>query len=145
MRLVGATSVAVFIVVNAYGAIVDRAGNVVRGNRLGQGRRHAAEMVEETGAYEPTQGRERGVSRNTNLTLVATNQRLSEMQLRSVARQVHASLARAIQPFNTRWDGDVLFAVSTQKVDNATLDEVSLGVVASEVAWDAVLSSFDPD
>ena len=144
VRAVGATRVAVFIVVNAYGAIVDRTGSVVRGNRGPQGRRHAAAIVEETGSYEPTQGRERGVSRNTNLTLVATDQRLSEVQLRSVARQVHASLARALQPFNTRWDGDVLFAVSTQKVDNATLDEVSLGVVASEVAWDAVLACFDP-
>ena len=129
---------------NAYGAIVDRTGSVVRGNRGPEGRRHAAAIVEETGAYEPPQGRERGVSRNTNLTLVATDQRLSEVQLRSVARQVHASMARAIQPFNTRWDGDVLFAVSTQKVDNATLDEVSLGVVASEAAWDAVLACFDP-
>jgi L-aminopeptidase/D-esterase-like protein len=53
-------------------------------------------------------------------------------------------MARAIQPFNTRWDGDILFAVSTQKVSDAALDEVSLGVIASELAWDAVLECFDP-
>ena len=53
-------------------------------------------------------------------------------------------MARAIQPFNTRWDGDILFAVSTQRVATAPLDEVGLGIVASELAWDAVLSSFDP-
>ena len=53
-------------------------------------------------------------------------------------------MARVIQPFNTRWDGDILFAVSTQRVDNPALDEVSLGIVASEIAWDAALASFDP-
>jgi L-aminopeptidase/D-esterase-like protein len=53
-------------------------------------------------------------------------------------------MARAIQPFHARWDGDILFAVTTQQVENTVLDEVSLGVVASEIAWDAVLASFDP-
>ena len=145
-RAVGPTHVAVFTVVNAYGAIVDRGENVVRGNRDAKSgeRRRAERMVEETGAYDPVAGRARGVTQNTNLTLVVTDQRLDPLQLRSVARQTHSSMARAIQPFNTRWDGDILFAVSTQRVDNAALDEVSLAVVASELAWDAVLACFDP-
>lgn len=75
---------------------------------------------------------------------MVTDQKLDPLQLRSVARQTHSSMARAIQPFNTRWDGDILFAVSTQRVDNAALDEVSVGVIASELAWDAVLACFDP-
>src|SRR5437879_7198866 len=53
-RLVGQTRIAVFTVVNAYGAIVDRSGTVVRGNRSADGRReHAAEVVSTTGAYYP--------------------------------------------------------------------------------------------
>lgn len=145
VRTIGATHVAVFTVVNAYGAIVDRAGVVVRGNRDPEsGERHRAErVIADTGAYDPVAARARGVTQNTNLTLVATDQRLDPLQLRSVARQVHSSMARAIQPFNTRWDGDILFAVSTQQAANAALDEVSLGVVASELAWDAVLACFD--
>ena len=146
IRVIGAARVAVFIVVNAYGAIVDRKGDVVRGNRdasLGK-RRRAEDVIAETGSYDPPPGRARGVTQNTNLTLLLTDQKLDPLQLRSIARQVHASLARAIQPFNTRWDGDVLFAVTTQRVEDPTLDEVSLGVIASEVAWDAVLASFDP-
>jgi len=144
-RQVGLTRIAVFTVVNAYGAIVDRAGNVVRGNRDPQTgkRRRAEDVVAQTGAYDPPLVRARGATQNTNLTLLVTDQKLGRLQLRSVARQVHSSMARAIQPFNTRWDGDVLFAVSTQKVANAELDEVGLGVVASEIAWDAVLASFD--
>lgn len=145
VRAVGPTRIGVFIVVNAYGAIVDRGGAVVRGNRdAATGRRRRTEdVVAQDGAYDPP-ARTRGVSANTNLTLVVTDQKLDTLQLRSVARQVHASLGRAIQPFNTRWDGDVLFAVSTQKVENSALDEVSLGVIASELAWDAVLGCFDP-
>jgi len=145
-RLVGPTRIAVFTVVNAYGAIVDRKGDVVRGNRDAETgkRRRAEDVVAQTGAFDPPQGRARGVTQNTNLTLVATDQKLDALQLRSVARQVHSSIARAIQPFNTRWDGDILFAVSTQRVTNEKLDEVSLGIVASEIAWDAVLASFDP-
>ncbi len=140
-RVIGKTRVAVFTVVNAYGGIVDRAGKVVRGNRDAQGRRHhAAEIVTATGAYyPPTEPR----ARNTTLTLVVTDQHLDPLQLRSIARQVHASMARAIQPFHSRWDGDILYACSTRSVDDPALDEVSLGVVASELAWDAVLACYD--
>jgi L-aminopeptidase/D-esterase-like protein len=139
--VVGKTRVAVFTVVNAYGAIVDRAGKVVRGNRDVQGRRqHSADVVNATGAYYPPAEPR---SRNTTLTCVVTDQRLDALQLRSIARQVHASMARAIQPFHARWDGDILYACSTQAVDDPALDEVSLGVVASELAWDAVLACYD--
>ena len=139
--MVGKTRIAVFTVVNAYGAIVDRSGRVVRGNRGQDGRRqHATDVLNATGAYyPPTEPR----SRNTNLTCVVTDQRLDASQLRSVARQVHASMARAVQPFHTRWDGDILYACSTRSIDDPALDEVSLGVVASELAWDAVLACYD--
>jgi L-aminopeptidase/D-esterase-like protein len=140
-RVVGKTRIAVFTVVNAYGAIVDRGGKVVRGNRDAQGRRqHAADVVSATGSYYPPAEPR---SRNTTLTCVATDLRLDALQLRSIARQVHTSMARAIQPFHSRWDGDILYACSTQSVDDPALDEVSLGVVASELAWDAVLACYD--
>jgi L-aminopeptidase/D-esterase-like protein len=140
-RVVGKTRLAVFTIVNAYGAIVDRAGQVLRGNRDAEGRRrHAAEVVAATGAYHPSVEPR---SRNTTLTCVATDQRLDPLQLRSIARQVHSSMARAIQPFHSRWDGDILYACSTQSVDDPALDEVGLGVVASELAWDAVLACYD--
>lgn len=139
-RVLGRTRIAVFTVVNAYGAIVDRSGRVVRGNRDAHGRRHAADIVETTGAYHPPVERR---ARNTTLTCVATDLRLDTLQLRSIARQVHSSMARAIQPFHSRWDGDILYACSTQSVDDPAVDEVGLGVVASELAWDAVLACYD--
>jgi L-aminopeptidase/D-esterase-like protein len=139
-RQVGQTTVAVFTVVNAIGAIVDRDGNVVRGqfDRETGLRRPLVRGVEERlaarMAVRPPPG-------NTTLTLVATNLRLDARQLRTLGRQVHASMARAIQPFHALEDGDVLFAVSTGAVEtDPLLDTTALGVVASEVAWDAVLA-----
>lgn len=84
-------------------------------------------------------------SGNTALTVLVTNRQLDATALRQLARQVHASMARAIQPFHTPYDGDVLFAVATGDVAAPEVDDVALGVIASELAWDAVLASFDDD
>ncbi len=142
-RQVGETKLAVFTVVNAIGAIVDRDGNVVRGHYdRGSGlRRPLVAGVEERlaggSAVRPPPG-------NTTLTVVVTNLRLDGRQLRTLGRQVHASMARAIQPFHALEDGDVLFAVSTGALESdPLLDTTALGVVASELAWDAVLSVAD--
>jgi 6-aminohexanoate-oligomer endohydrolase len=137
-RKVGPTRIAVFTVVNAVGAIVDRRGHVVRGHldRSTGARRALVAGVEERVAagtpVHPAPG-------STTLTLVATNQRLDRRVLQQLGRQVHASLARAIQPFHALVDGDVLYAVSTEEIENPALDSIALGVVASELAWDAVL------
>ncbi len=74
---------------------------------------------------------------------MVTNQKLSSHSLTQLGRQVHSSLARAIQPFHTAWDGDTLYAVTTSAVDNPSLNELALGVLAAETAWDAVLSIVD--
>jgi L-aminopeptidase/D-esterase-like protein len=48
-------------------------------------------------------------------------------------------MARAIQPFNTVWDGDTLYTVTTDQVEG--INTTSLGIIASELAWDAVLAA----
>jgi len=121
-RASGVTKILAFVVVNAYGCIVDRAGKIVRGKPTGPVPRSA----------------------NTTLSLVVTNQKLDQLQLRSVGRQVHASMARGIHPFHARWDGDVNYMVSTQEIANENLDEVTLGELASDAMWDAILASYDP-
>ena len=138
-RRIGDTKIAVFTVVNAVGAIVDRQGQVVRGNRdPATGKR--GELLTDLDraldeALAPPQG-------NTTLTVVVTNQRLPGRELTQLGRQVHASMARAIQPFHGVNDGDVLFAVTTAAVDNPRLPTTLLATAASELAWNAVLASF---
>ena len=137
-RELGATRVAVFTVVNAFGAIVDRDGAVVRGHYDPE-RGTRSPLVDRLEEQLP-----RTVPGNTTLTLLVTNQKLDARSLRQLAAQVHASIARAIQPFHALVDGDVLYAVTTGELENPELSDVALGVVASELAWDAVLTSFDP-
>jgi len=127
-RASGPTKVLAFAVVNAYGVVVDRAGRTVRGRPTGP---------------EPGRVALGAGPLSTTLSLVVTNQQLDHLQLRSLGRQVHASMGRAIQPFHARWDGDVNYAVSTQTVANPELDEVTLGELASEAMWDAILASCD--
>jgi 6-aminohexanoate-oligomer endohydrolase len=131
-RQLGDTCVAVFTVVNAVGAVVDRDGNVVRGH-----------FHQPTGARRAlVEGIEARVTGgNTTLTVVVTNQQLDRWLLRQLGRQVHTSMARAIHPFHALTDGDVLFAATTNEVENDALDSLTLGVVASELAWDAVLAA----
>jgi 6-aminohexanoate-oligomer endohydrolase len=134
-RQVGETKIAVFTVVNAVGAIVDRESRVVRGHLdRGTGARTALLDGVEERLLEIAPG-------NTTLTVVVTNQRLERRALKQLGRQVHASMSRAIQPFHTIADGDILYAVSTGEIENEALDPVTLAVIASEAAWDAVLAS----
>ena len=131
-RQVGETRVAVFTVVNAVGAVVDRDGTVVRGHfdRPTGERRELVRGIEE-----------RVAGGNTTLTVVATNEKLDRWLLRQLARQVHTSMARAIHPFHALTDGDVLFAATMNEVEHEALDSLALGVLASELAWDAVLAA----
>jgi L-aminopeptidase/D-esterase-like protein len=140
-RQAGPTRVAVFTVVNSLGAIVDRQGNIVRchtepcgtiADKLAK-RVHVAAGSDDA---RPTEA--------TTLTLVVTNQKLPFWALQRLAIHVHTSMARAIQPFHTTRDGDVLFAASTDEIENDQLSVADLGVLASEVAWDAVLASVPP-
>jgi L-aminopeptidase/D-esterase-like protein len=142
-RQLGPTRVAVFTVVNAMGSVVDRDGRVVRcAPRAGECGTIASRFAERVGSLQAPQ-RASGPG-NTTITLLVTNQKLPLWALQRLAAQVHTSMARAIQPLATQDDGDTLFAVTTGEVDNPRLSPVDLGVVASEVAWDAVLASVPP-
>jgi 6-aminohexanoate-oligomer endohydrolase len=138
-RQIEPTKVAAFIVVNAVGAILDRSGRVVRGNRDPQTgeRRHPVEEYErrlaEGQSTKPPGG-------NTTLSVIVTNQQLPRRDLEQWGKQVHSSMSRAIYPFHTLMDGDTLFAVTTNEVTNESLDPATLGVVTAELMWDAILT-----
>lgn len=151
---VGPTRIAVFTVVNSVGVLVDRAGRAVRGNRdprsglrslysqdLASGAAAGKRKAVLPPLAEPRPG---GVTGNTTITLLLVNQKLGYADLQRLAVQTHTSMARAIQPFQTRNDGDVLFAASTGEIENPELHFDDLAVVAGELAWDAVLASYDP-
>jgi L-aminopeptidase/D-esterase-like protein len=141
----GGVRILVLVVVNALGVIVDRAGTVVRGNKD-----PATGLRSHLTAEQMVHGTERGRQRfeqrfteATTLTVVVTDARLRGHDLAPVARQIHASLARAIHPFHLRRDGDTLWMLTTNAVTDSDIAPAALGTAASELAWDAVLTSFD--
>ncbi len=139
-RQVGPTKVAAFTVVNALGVVLDREGGVARGNldrQTGRREHPYAEMLRRAESGQQTDVAFRG---NTTLTVVITNQKLSRLELTQFGRQVHSSMTRVIFPFHTVLDGDVLFAVTTDEVANPSFGVATLGALASEAVWDAILS-----
>ena len=141
---IGPTKIGVFTVVNSLGTIVDRDGRVVRCKR-NQPTGECPLITDKLASFAPISAGVKtskgGPTDNTTLTLVVTNQKMPFWALQRLAVQVHGSMNRAIQPFATQEDGDVLYAVTTDEVENPSLSSIDLGVVASELAWDAVLSS----
>lgn len=143
-RTIGPTKIGVFTVVNALGSVVDRTGRVVRCGRNdpGQNCPAIADRFRSFKPINPVAGQPTsGPTSNTTITLVVTNQKLPFWALQRLATQVHSSMSRTIQPFATQDDGDILYAVSTDEVENKELSPVDLGMIASELAWDAVLAS----
>jgi L-aminopeptidase/D-esterase-like protein len=136
IRAVGEAKVFICTVLNSVGAVLARDGRVLRGH-LDQATGRRLRAVDQLAAGAPVVGS----PGNTTLTLLVTNQKLSGRDLTQVSRQVHSSMARAIEPFHAPTDGDVLFAATTNAVSEPALADPSmLAAVAAEVAWDAILS-----
>jgi L-aminopeptidase/D-esterase-like protein len=149
-RQVGAVKIAAFTVVNAYGAVTDRAGRLVACNRpkswgnpimTSELLQNLPQSLKADWNAAAAASPDAGGTRNTTISLIVTNQKLDYASLQRLAVQVHTSMARAIQPFSTSEDGDTLYAASTQEIDSNELNPVTLTTIASEAMWDAVLAS----
>lgn len=145
-RQIGDVKIAVFSVVNAHGAVVDRDGTVpacypAKGAdtpvKIGDLYEELYDRVEASTKANKAQGQ------NTTINLVVTNQKMTPAVLKRLAVQVHTSMSRGLQPYASQYDGDVLYAVSTAEIE-PQMDPVQLGAVASELMWDAILESVPP-
>jgi hypothetical protein len=148
-RQIGAVKIAAFTVVNAYGAVTDRAGWLVACNRpkswgnltmTSELLRNLPQSLKANWDAAAMDAPDAGGTRNTTVSLIVTNQKLDTASLQRMAVQVHTSMARAIQPFSTSQDGDTLYAASTQEIDSE-LTALTLTTIAGETMWDAVLAS----
>ncbi len=147
VRQIGEIKIAAFTVVNSLGVVTDRQGltRACYGQPGWPQTLPAAELLanfpaSRNGSWSGAQS-QAPERRNTTISLVVVNQQLSPALLQRLAVQVHTSMARAIQPFATVFDGDVLYAVSTNELTREVMPPEDLGTLASEVMWDAVLSS----
>lgn len=142
-REINNVKVLVVTVVNALGVVIDKSGKVIRGLRdseTGQ-RMHPRDIIEVASQGEAPSAKPAGG--NTTVTALVINRKMDRLSLTQLARQVHASMARAIHPFHTIRDGDILFALSTEAVGQDALDDFTLGEVACDVAWDAIINAVE--
>ncbi len=148
-REVGAVKIAAFTVVNAYGAVTDRAGRLVACNKpkswgnltmTSELLRNLPRSLKADWDAAAAASPDAGGTRNTTISLIVTNQKLDYASLQRLAVQVHTSMARAIQPFSTENDGDTLYAASTQEIDSNEFNPVTLTTIASVTGLNSLLS-----
>lgn len=152
-RRIGKVKLAAFVVANPFGLIADRDGRIVNGGQhLPGGISHISDALRmlplprdpsglvlnsDSGQVQPNPA-------NTTISVIVTNLKLPFFSLQRLGLQTHSSMGRAIQPFATPLDGDVLFATSTDEVEDPSVDLTELGTFAGEVMWDALLSVTTP-
>jgi L-aminopeptidase/D-esterase-like protein len=158
-RQIGDVKIAVFTVVNALGAVVDRQGKLVRCHRDASwpADESAADLIKRIANRtvvavndipDPAiEAKRAGTTRATTISLIVTNRKMSVDDLQRFAVQVHTSMARGIWPFSSGGDGDTLFAASTQEVEvpEEKLRTLDMDVIAGEMMWDAILASVPPE
>lgn len=125
--------VSALAIVNAFGDVIDpRSGKIVAGARVSPSSREFADT-----ARAMRSGARGGFRRdNTTLVVVATNARLTKVQARKLAQLAGLGLARAVNPVNTMYDGDLVIALS---VGEMQADVNALGVAAAEAVTEAIL------
>lgn len=76
-----------------------------------------------------------GFRENTTLVAIATDAKLSKSDLLRLAVRSHDALAVTLRPAHTRYDGDIVFAVSCgeEEADLDVLGEVAFSAVAASI------------
>lgn len=114
---VGEATVGALVVLNAVGDVIDLEGNWVTGPAAG------AEAAGEISTD------------NTTLVVVAADAAASRSDLTRLCVRAHDALAATLRPAHTRFDGDIVFAVSCGAVtaDLDQLGEAAFGVTAASI------------
>lgn len=112
-------TVGALVAVNAFGDVVDAAGEVLAGSTA------PAERPRYPFAAPPRVADADGPATNTVIGCVVTNARLDKPRACRVADLAHTGVARAIEPPHTSFDGDALFCLATGTTDPPTPDLVA--------------------
>ncbi len=120
--------VAAVAVVNPVGEVISADGSVLAGVWREDGYQPTSDLLRVNPSLaRPWQA--------TTLICVMTDAVMSKTQCWLVARAAHAGMARAVAPVWTPFDGDIVFCVSTRRVD---ANPLAVSVVAAEVVADAI-------
>lgn len=122
-----------YVVVNSVGDVHEN-GKMIAGARDAHGHFADCEKFLLSGEVET------GLFTNSNTTLAAvfTNAEFGKDGCKRVAKMAAAGMARAISPVFTRYDGDIVFCMSTGKV---AASELTVGAMAAEAVRLAILNA----
>jgi L-aminopeptidase/D-esterase-like protein len=119
--------------VNAFGDVRDpETGGIIAGARVS---RESREFIDTAAALRRGIARKGFVDPNTVLVAVATDAALTKHEAHRLATMAAGGMPRAISPVHTRFDGDVVFALS---IGNAQADVNALGAAAADAVAHAI-------
>lgn len=129
----GGVKMGALVVANPFGDILDEQGRVIAGARE-QGR-----FLNSFDAIRKGEVRTRmGAPGNTTLCVLVTDARLDKVSAMQIARMGGNGLARHISPYNTPFDGDMVFCFS---IGDKEVHPLHLGILAAQTARDALLGA----
>ena len=138
IRLPNGLTVGAIVAVNAVGDVIDpTTGQVVAGVRTQDGRTlaDARKLLRDGSLMQAAAPRAGG---NTTIAVVATNAKLTKVDVNRVALMADDGLARAISPSHTIGDGDTVFALATGRW-TGQVDASIVGALAAEVLAEAIV------
>lgn len=115
---VGSATLGALVALNAVGDVIDLSGRWISG-----------------GPDESTPPAVSGFRENTTLVAIATDATLSKSDLLRLCVRSHDALAATLRPAHTRYDGDIVFAVScgVLEADLDLLGEAAFTTVAAAI------------
>lgn len=138
VRMPDGLVVGALVAVNSVGDVVDPAtGNVVAGVRTPDGTRLADARILLRNGSVSRSVQSRAVE-NTTIAVVATNARLTKIDVTRMALMADDGLARAIYPAHTIGDGDTVFSLATGTWTGRA-DSSIIGALAADVLAEAIV------
>ncbi|MCL2560492.1 MAG: P1 family peptidase [Turicibacter sp.] len=131
MQLKEGVTVTAIVVTNALGDIYDEKGEFLAGVKHPD-QRSSIDLLLAGAQTEDLAGQ------NTTIGCVLTNAKLSKSEVNKLADISHDGLALSIKPVHTAFDGDTMFALSSNEVD---VDFLILQTACVQVVQQAIVNS----
>ncbi len=128
---VGDVTVGVLAVVNSFGDVIDENGKIIAGARESEKSKRLCNMQKVI-----VSGFDRKIDgSNTTIVVIATDAELTKEDATRVAIMAQDGIARAIRPSHTLFDGDIVFVISTGKIQTSVnvLGTLSQELVAKSI------------
>ena len=119
------------IVVNAIGDIYNKAGEFIAGVKHPNGQSTVDLLLDGVDAHNV-------LGQNTTIGCILTNAKLTKEAANKLADIAHDGLALAIKPVHTTFDGDTIFALSSNEVE---VDFLTLQTACVQVVQQAIINT----